>query len=194
MTRTKNRIMLAALRLFAKDGYEAVSVRAIAGHIGVSATDLYRHFTNKREIFDGILRRLEADDRLQARAFGLPECAFADAPEAYRTVTPAALASFALAMFRYWTEDRFASSFRKMLTLEQYRSQEASELYQQYFGNGVIGYLTDIFRAHKVRQPRAAALRYYAPFFLLMNQDDAVPSDHAWLIALLKNHFMEFTS
>mgnify|MGYP006943339052 CR=1 FL=1 len=37
-------------------------------------------------------------------------------------------------MFEYWTEDDFASSFRKMLTIEQFRSEGMQKLYQQYLG------------------------------------------------------------
>ncbi len=41
-------------------------------------------------------------------------------------------------MFRYWTEEEFPSCFRRMLTLEQYRSAEMSALYQQYLAAGPL--------------------------------------------------------
>ncbi|MBR0281428.1 MAG: helix-turn-helix transcriptional regulator, partial [Oscillibacter sp.] len=39
---TKERILLTALHLFAKDGYKAVSVSAIAGELGITKGALYR--------------------------------------------------------------------------------------------------------------------------------------------------------
>ncbi len=48
-------------------------------------------------------------------------------------------------MFLYWTEDDFASSFRKMLTLEQFRSEEMQQLYQQYLVSGPSEYVKKIY-------------------------------------------------
>ena len=41
----------AATRLFAEQGYEAVSMRAVAKAVGVSAMTPYRYFANKDELF-----------------------------------------------------------------------------------------------------------------------------------------------
>ena len=73
MSDTKERILLAALELFARDGYEAVSVSDIAGSLGMTKAALYKHYRNKRDIFDSILRRMEQRDAEQAREYDLPE-------------------------------------------------------------------------------------------------------------------------
>ena len=52
MNQTKEKIMQTALHLFARDGYEAVSVSAIAGELGMTKGALYKHYKNKRDIFD----------------------------------------------------------------------------------------------------------------------------------------------
>lgn len=44
MSDTKEKIMMTALRLFAKDGYEAVSVSRIAGELGMTKGALYKHY------------------------------------------------------------------------------------------------------------------------------------------------------
>ena len=51
MGSTKEEIMTVALHLFAKNGYEAVSVSQIAGVLGMTKGALYRHYENKRDIF-----------------------------------------------------------------------------------------------------------------------------------------------
>ena len=49
MKDTKERILESALKLFATDGYEAVSVSMIAGELGITKGALYRHYKNKRD-------------------------------------------------------------------------------------------------------------------------------------------------
>ena len=57
MTDTKEQILMTSLKLFAKDGYEAVSVSDIAGKLGITKGALYKHYKNKRDIFDSIIER-----------------------------------------------------------------------------------------------------------------------------------------
>ncbi len=42
MSDTKEKILFTALRLFARDGYEAVSVSAIAGELGMTKSQTHR--------------------------------------------------------------------------------------------------------------------------------------------------------
>ncbi|MFR4009307.1 MAG: TetR/AcrR family transcriptional regulator [Christensenellales bacterium] len=58
MKDTKENILQVALGLFARDGYEAVSVSEIAGALGITKGALYRHYAGKRDIFDSILARM----------------------------------------------------------------------------------------------------------------------------------------
>lgn len=47
---TRARALGTALALFGRDGYDAVSMRAIAEELGVTKAALYHHFTSKEEI------------------------------------------------------------------------------------------------------------------------------------------------
>ncbi len=171
MENTKEKILQESLKLFAKNGYEAVSMRDIAGKIGITQGALYRHYAGKRDIFEHILRRMEAYDRKFAEQEHLPAVLFAEDPAGYRGISRERLMKFTLAMFRHWTENAFASAFRRMLTLEQYRSPEMSALYRQYLGGGVLAYLKDLFRENGF--PERDALLFYAPFYFLLNEHDA---------------------
>ena len=110
---TKEKILLASLELFSKDGYEAVSVSMIADALGITKGALYKHYTNKRDIFDSILRRMEENDRSGAERFSLPVGIFDEMPESYRNTAIEQLVGFTMAQFIYWTEDPFASRFRR---------------------------------------------------------------------------------
>ena len=70
---TKRRILDEALRLFSVRGYEAVTVEEIAAAVGIRAPSLYKHYRSKRDIFRGILERMEELDAENARACEMPE-------------------------------------------------------------------------------------------------------------------------
>jgi len=52
---TKNRILLAALELFAEHGYDATSMRQIAELTGITKPAVYYHFPDKKSLFNGLL-------------------------------------------------------------------------------------------------------------------------------------------
>ena len=176
---TKQRILTEAVKLFSKEGYEAVSVDQIAKAVGIKAPSLYKHYKSKRDIFDSILRFMEQRDREQAAACSLPEGTAEAMPEAYARASTEELITFSKQQFRYWTEDPFASAFRKMLTVEQYRSEEMNRLYQQYLGTGPLQYVADLLGSE--------ALSFYGPMYLLYSvYDDA--DDKAAVCAMLDAH------
>ena len=197
MADTKERILMAALRLFARDGYEAVSVSDIAGELGLTKGALYKHFKNKRDIFDSIVARMVQVDGERSRDYGVPEEPFDQSPSAYEQVSPENIRRFTLAQFTFWTEDEFASNFRKMLTLEQYRSAEMAELYSSCLVAGPVAYMEDIFREMRKKgllreaDPKQLALAYYAPLYLLIGMWDQA-DDKAALTALLEGHIARF--
>ena len=53
--KTREKILDEALRLFARRGYDAVSVTEIADAVGIKAPSLYKHYSSKRAIFDSII-------------------------------------------------------------------------------------------------------------------------------------------
>ena len=69
-------------------------------------------------------------------------------------------------MFEYWTEDDFASSFRKLLVIEQFRSAEMQALYQQYLVEGPVGYVKDLFKSMGIKGAKKKAAQFYAIMFL----------------------------
>ena len=180
---TRERILTTALQLFAADGYEAVSVSDIAGALGMTKGALYKHFANKRAIFDSIIARMEQQDAGQAEAHDLPEGAVEEMPEAYKAVSIRDLVDFSKAMFRSWTQDEFSSQFRRMLTLEQFRSEEMGRLYQQYLCAGPLGYVTDLLAGLGYSQPREKAVAFYAPMYLLYGVYDGAEDKDAVISA-----------
>lgn len=165
MRNRKEEILTVALHLFARDGYEAVSVSQIAGELDMTKGALYRHYKSKRDIFDCIVERMEQGDSEQAAEYDMPEDDKESMPDQYKTVSLEEFFEYSKSMFAYWTEDDFASSFRKMLTIEQFRSEEMQNLYQQYLVSGPAGYVKDLFKNMKIKDPEENAVKFYANMF-----------------------------
>lgn len=197
MNDTKENILMTALRLFARDGYEAVSVSTIAGELGMSKGALYKHYKSKRDVFDKIVERMYQIDSERSQEYDVPEHKYETDPKAYENTTITNIKNFTIAQFKFWSEDTFASDFRKMLTLEQYRNPEMAELYNNCIVAGPVSYMEDIFREMmtkgilKQSDPRQLAVEFYAPMFLLINISD-ISNDKKTSAELLKNHIERF--
>ena len=165
MGNRKEEILIVALHLFARDGYEAVSVSQIAGELDMTKGALYRHYKSKRDILDCIVQRMEQQDSEQARQNEVPEESIEKVPEEYQNVSVEDFVGYSKSMFEYWTEDDFASSFRKMLTLEQFRNEEMQNLYQQYLVSGPAEYVKDLFKNMEIKNPEEEAVKFYANMF-----------------------------
>ncbi len=174
MQQTKERILIAAVHLFARNGYEGVSVSDIATEVGMTKGALYKHYKNKRAIFDSIVTRMEALDQQRAKEHALPEGAMNEMPEAYAQSSKEKILAFSRAQFRYWTEEDFPVCFRRMLTLEQYRNDEMGALYQQYLASGPLLYVADLFTALKIKDAYTLAVELYAPMFLFYSIHDGM--------------------
>ena len=180
---TKEKILMTALGLFSKDGYEAVSVRNIAEELGITKGALYRHYKNKRDIFDSIVDRMIQIDAQRAND--------------YENTALKDIQKFTIEQLKFWTEDDFAVKFRRMLTLEQYRNEEMAELYSQCIVTGPVAYMEDLFReliqkgVLKEENPRQLAVEYYAPLFLLISMFDKT-GENGEYATILHNHTEHF--
>ena len=172
MGNRKEEILIVALHLFARDGYEAVSVSQIAGELDMTKGALYRHYKSKRDIFDCIVQRMEQQDSEQARQNEVPEESIEKVPEEYQNVSVEDFVGYSKSMFEYWTEDDFASSFRKILTLEQFRNEEMQNLYQQYLVAGPASYVKDLFESIGIANAKDKAAGFYAVMYFYYSMYD----------------------
>lgn len=197
MSETKEKILVTALRLFARDGYEAVSVSSIASELGMTKGALYKHYTNKRDIFDSIVERMYQIDAEQSRKYEMPEDIYENQPDAYEHLSMKNIRDFMMGQFAFWTEDAFASAFRKMLTLEQYRSAEMAEMYSNCLTAGPMAFLEDVFKEMMEEgilvqsEPDQLAMEFYAPLYLAINMSDGI-TDKNESMKLLECHIDRF--
>ena len=191
---TKENILLTALRLFARDGFEAVSVSQIAGELGMVKSALYKHYKSKRDIFNSILERMDEMDCERAKKYEMPEGDMEKIVDAYKTLPLDQIRTYSKAQFQHWTQEEFPSFFRKMLTLEQFRSQEMSELYQKYLASSPVAYMKEIFLGVVGDEEKAEqlALEFYGPIYLLYSLYDGAMDKEA-VTALMDAHVERFS-
>lgn len=194
MCTTKEKILLTSLKLFAQDGYEAVSISKISGELGMAKSALYKHYKNKRDIFDSIINRMDELDYERAREYNMPDGNMDEIIKEYRNISTDKIRIYTEAQFKHWTEEEFSSLFRRMLTLEQYRNQEMSDLYQKYLVSGPIDYMTYLFAGitGKKEEAKQLAIEFYGPIFLMYSLYDNKREDND-LTEMLKNHVERFS-
>ena len=199
MATTRDRILEVALRLFARNGYEAVSTSAIAGELGMAKSALYKHFPDKRAIFDSLVDTMLERHREVGEASGLAAGAIQDAARAYAAVTPAFMADLGEALFCYWTQDQDAVAFRHMLAIERFRDERIARVYDDLFVGGKLRYHEELFAAMAKAGALASgdvvqmALDFWAPIVFLMEAvDGGMDPDDA--VAAVRMHVIAFSN
>lgn len=195
---TKTEIVRKALELFSERGYDAVSVADIAAAVGIKAPSLYNHFKSKQEIFEAIVentaRQYERDTDKMDIHVQSAETDFA----AILPIGGAALCEKVGQIFDYSLHDENIRRFRKMLTIEQFRSEELGRLYTKRFVDRLIDYHAEIFKALIKAgviceaDPNALALMYVSPVITLIGICDREPQKEAECRKKLNDHVLLF--
>ena len=195
---TKQRILACALELFSERGYDAVGVGEIAAAVGIRAPSLYNHYPSKRAIFDAIVAetaaRYERDtDRIHIHVQDVGR----DTPE-FAAITEDGLSARLRALFLYSLHDETVRRFRRMMTIEQFRSLELAALYSGRYVDRMVAYHAAMFRSFaaqgvlRAADPEALALLYVSPVITLLGLCDRQPEREPECLARLDAHVRLF--
>ena len=195
---TKQKILDKALELFSARGYDSVSVDQIAKAVGIKAPSLYNHFPSKQAIFNAIVKstaaRYEADtDRIDIHV----QNAARDIP-VFTQITADALFEKVRQIFEYSLHNETISRFRRMMTIEQFRSPELAALYSRRYVERVLAYHAGIFRALIAAgeictgDPETLAMMYVSPVLTLIGICDRQPERESECLEALQNHVRLF--
>lgn len=91
----RDQIVSAALSLIDEEGLDAVSMRALAGRLGVQAMSLYHHLANKAALFDALHERLLLEVQIEVAGLSWDD-ALRQLAAAYRSVAVAHPQAFSL--------------------------------------------------------------------------------------------------
>lgn len=128
MEDTKQRILEKSLELFSAKGYDAVSVGEIAKAVGIKAPSLYNHFPSKQAIFDAIVESTAAHYEKDTGWIDIHVQNVKQDCPTFSHIPEQALADKVRQIFLYSLHDKQVSQFRRMMTLEQFRSPGACSI------------------------------------------------------------------
>ena len=109
-----------------------MSVREIAGAIGIKESSLYNHFANKQEIFDQTVEFCWQEAETYFKEQGLPFTGEEDL-NIFGEEDFSLLSETLLSLFRYFFDDPVNVRFRKLLLLSQFENRRARELYRKVY-------------------------------------------------------------
>ena len=195
---TKHRILDEALTLFSEKGYANVYVSDIAERVGIKAPSLYKHYRNKRAIFDAIIDEMNHRFEQQAQALSISGTNPTADAEVYKNMDEEHLIKLGNDLFRYYLHDNYTKRFRKMLTLEQFQDQELARVYsKQYFDMPLSyqGMLLGLMVSQGLLvtgNVPIMTLQFYAPIYMLLTVCDREPSREQEAMELLEGHIRQF--
>ncbi len=200
---TREKILDESLTLFSKKGFDAVSVRDIAKAVGIKESSLYNHFKSKQDIFDCIISEYSSRVNSFFRNINvIDEKAGFTVDERtvnmYKNTTTEQFEAIVLIIFEHYFCDDNIIKFRKMLTIEQYRSPELTKLFRVHSFEGSLEYQSQLFAA-LIREgcfietdPYLLALEFFSPIFLIFYKFDNDKESMAEAKALFIRHVRHF--
>lgn len=157
---TKEIIIEESLKLFAVNGFEAVSIRTIADAVGIGNSALYKHFANKQAIFDAIVE--------SSKQKYLEQCS--SVTEDIRGLDEAK--RNCLEMFEYQTQNEWIVQFRQLLLIEKFRNPQMAAIYKEFFVDIPVNRQRTIFEKLQSiglmieGDCLTYAMELYAPFYM----------------------------
>ena len=195
---TKRRILNKALELFAAKGYDSVSVGEIAGAVGIKAPSLYNHFPGKQAIFDAIVESTAAQYEADTGKIDIHVENAARDVLVFAEITAEGLFEKVRQIFEYSLHNQCIRRFRRMMTMEQFRSPELAALYSERYVDRVLAYHAGIFRALmasgeiRPQDPDTLAMMYTAPVLTLIAVCDRQPEREGECLEKLRKHVTLF--
>lgn len=195
---TKQRILEKALDLFSSNGYDSVSVGEIAKAVGIKAPSLYNHFASKQAIFDAIVESTAAQYERDTGKIDIHVQNAAQDFPVFSEISEDMLVEKVRQIFDYSLHNEVIRRFRRMMTIEQFRSPQLAELYSRRYVERIVAYHAAIFRslinAGEIRNEDAdaLALMYAAPIITLIGICDRQPEREAECAKKLDAHVRLF--
>ena len=186
---TKERILYAALDLFAERGYDGVGVDLIAENAGLKGPSLYRHYKGKEDIFNSLIDLVTLH---YEEGFGLKQ-----KPEEFPESMDELIEN-AMGRIQFTIHDDIVQKTRRILAMEQFRSKRMAELTSRYHLENLQQMYTEIFAGLmekgilKKDNPELLALEFVSPVSLLIHMYDRQPEREEEVLDKIRKHFEHF--
>ena len=191
-SKTKEKILKHALKLFSAKGYKATTVRDIAGSVGIKQSALYNHFKNKDEILETLISNL-------TRSAIVTLFSNKEGQELHKQ-GKSLLMSIATT-FKLLSFDTENEALFKLLMQEIFRNTRIREIYNEYFYQENVKKLSGVFFAMmqeeqiKSSDPLLLANEFLSPLFFYQMQVSLLKLDKkstSSVVSLFEKHVEHF--
>ena len=186
---TKEKILDAALTLFAENGYDGTSVEQIANIVGIKAPSLYKHYKGKEDILNALIDSAEAR---YEEMFG-SENNIGKVPrsrEEFINVT--------MERISFTIRDPIIRKTRMLLVQEQFRNERISEATTRHQLDGIQRMFAKIIKGMmdegivKNDDPDMLAVELTAPAVLQIARSDRQPQYEEECMEYIEKHLRHF--
>ena len=182
---TKEKILDAAMSLFAKNGYDGTSVEQIAELVGIKAPSLYKHFKGKEDILNALIDI--AEERYKDN-FG-SENHIGKIPDSIEEFIQSSIHRTAFTL-----SDPMIRNIRIFLVKEQFRNERIASINTRHQIYGpkmmytkiVAGMIEKgLFEDH---DPELMAMEFISPVSLLISRTDREPEYEKEALIMIEKH------
>ena len=186
---TKERILDAALTLFAENGYDGTSVEQIASIVGIKAPSLYKHYKGKEDILNALIDSAEAR---YEEIFG-SEKNIGKVPQSREEFIKVTMERISVTM-----RDPIIRKTRMLLVQEQFRNERISEVTTRHQLDGIQRMFAKIIKGMmdegmvKKDDPALLASELTAPAVLQIARSDRQPQCEEESMEYIEKHLRHF--
>ena len=186
---TKEKILDAALTLFAENGYDGTSVEEIANIVGIKAPSLYKHYKGKEDILNALID--SAETRYE-EMFG-SEKNIGRVPQSREEFIKVMMERISFTM-----RDPIIRKTRMLLVQEQFRNERISEVTTRHQLDGIQGMFAKIIKGMmdvgivKNDDPALLAAELTAPAVLQIARSDRQPQCEEECMEYIEKHLRHF--
>ena len=186
---TKERILEAALTLFAENGYDGTSVEQIATEVGIKAPSLYKHYKGKEDILNALIDSAEVR---YEEMFG---------SEKNTGKVPQNIEEFikvTMGRIEFTIKDPVIRKTRMLLVQEQFRNERIAEATTRHQLDGIQRMFAKIIEGmmdagiFKKDDPALLAVELTAPAVLWIAQADRQPQYADEVMGNIEKHIRHF--
>jgi len=186
---TKEKILDAALTLFAENGYDGTSVEQIAGIVGIKAPSLYKHYKGKEDILNALI---ESAEKRYEEMFG-SEHNIGKLPQSREEFIKVTMERISFTM-----RDPIIRKTRMFLVQEQFRNERISEVTTRHQLDGIQRMFAKIIKGMMDEgmvvedDPELLAVELTAPAVLQIARSDRQSQYEGECLAYIEKHLRHF--
>lgn len=186
---TKEKILDAALTLFAENGYGGTSVEQIANIVGIKAPSLYKHYKGKEDILNALIDSAE----VRYEEMFESEKNIGKVPQSREEFIKVNMERVSFTM-----RDPIIRKIRMLLVHEQFRNERISEVTTRHQLDGIQRMFAKIIKGMMDEgivvedDPKLLAVELTAPAVLQIARSDRQPQYEKESMECIEKHLRHF--